>query len=127
VKFLLDTHLVLWWLSNHPLLPTEARQLIGDPGNTIFVSAVSVWEVWLKSSIGKLVVPSGFAEKLAAEPFADLPLSAAHTPALAMLEWHHRDPFDRILIAQAKSENLVLLTVNKKLSAYGQMVRVAAN
>ncbi len=127
MKFLLDTHLLLWWLSNNPLLPAEARQLIGDPGNTIFVSAVSVWEVWLKSSIGKLRVPSSFAEKLAAEPFADLPLRSQHSSAGAMLEWHHRDPFDRILIAQAQSENLILLTVDKKLGAYGQMVRVADN
>jgi PIN domain nuclease of toxin-antitoxin system len=125
VKFLLDTHLLLWWLSNSPLLPAQARQLIGDPGNTVFVSAVSLWEVWLKSSIGKLCVPSSFAEKLAAEAFESLPLRAEHTPAVAMLEWHHRDPFDRMLIAQAKSENLVLLTADKALAAYGGVVQVA--
>lgn len=125
MKFLLDTHLLLWWLSNSPLLPEPARQLIGDPNNTIFVSAVSLWEIWLKSSIGKLRVPSGFAQKLAAEPFADLPLRARHTPAVAMLEWHHRDPFDRMLIAQAISENLVLLTADKALGAYGRSVQVA--
>jgi PIN domain nuclease of toxin-antitoxin system len=125
VKFLLDTHLLLWWLSNSPLLPVQARQLIADPDNTIFVSAVSLWEVWLKSSIGKLRVPSGFAQKLAAEQFGDLPLRAEHTPAVAMLEWHHRDPFDRMLIAQARSENLVLLTADRALGAYGRLVRVA--
>jgi PIN domain nuclease of toxin-antitoxin system len=99
--------------------------LIGDPHNAIFVSAVSHWEVWLKSSIGKLRVPSGFGRKLAAESFADLPLRAEHTPAVATLEWHHRDPFDRILIAQARSENLVLLTADRALGAYGKLVRVA--
>jgi PIN domain nuclease of toxin-antitoxin system len=125
VKLLLDTHLLLWWLSNSRHLPAQARQLIGDPNNTIFVSAVSLWEVWLKSSIGKLRVPSGFAKKLAAEPFEDLPLRAEHTPAVAMLEWHHRDPFDRMLIAQARSENLLLLTADSALGAYGGMVRVA--
>ena len=125
MKFLLDTHLLLWWLSNSPLLPDQARRLIGDPNNTIFVSAVSLWEIWLKSSIGKLRVPSSFAEKLAAEPFESLPLRAEHTPAVAMLEWHHRDPFDRMLIAQAKSENLLLLTADKALAAYGGVVRVA--
>ena len=124
MKFLLDTHLLLWWLSNSPLLSAQARQLIGDPGNAIFVSAVSLWEVWLKSSIGKLRVPSGFAEKLAAEPFGNLPLRAEHTPVVAMLEWHHRDPFDRMLIAQAGSENLVLLTADRALGAYGRLVRV---
>jgi len=125
VKFLLDTHLLLWWLSNSPLLSSSARQWIRDPENTIFVSAVSLWEVWLKSSIGKLRVPSAFAQRLAGESFTELPLRAEHTPAVAMLEWHHRDPFDRMLIAQAKSENLVLLTADQGLAAYGAMVRVA--
>jgi len=125
VKFLLDTHLLLWWLSNSPLLPAQARQLIADPANAIFVSAVTHWEVWLKSSIGKLRVPSGFAQKLAAEPFGALPLRAEHTQAVAMLEWRHRDPFDRMLIAQAISENLTLLTADRALGAYGELVRVA--
>jgi PIN domain nuclease of toxin-antitoxin system len=125
VKFLLDTHLLLWWLSNSPLLPDQARRLIGDPNNTIFVSAVSLWEIWLKSSIGKLRVPSGFGRKLAAEPFEDMPLRAEHTPAVATLEWHHRDPFDRMLIAQAMNENLVLLTADSALGAYGRSVLVA--
>jgi PIN domain nuclease of toxin-antitoxin system len=125
MKLLIDTHLLLWWLSNSPLLPAQARQLIGDPNNTIFVSAVSLWEVWLKSSIGKLRVPSGFAGKLAAEPFEDLPLRAEHTPAVALLEWHNRDPFDRMLIAQARSENLLLLTADGALGAYGGTVLVA--
>jgi PIN domain nuclease of toxin-antitoxin system len=124
VNFLLDTHLLLWWLSNSALLPAQARESIGDPKNTIFVSAVSHWEVWLKSSIGKLRVPSSFAQRLAAEPFADLPLRTEHTAAVALLEWHHRDPFDRMLIAQAKSEGLVLLTVDKALGAYGKAVRI---
>jgi PIN domain nuclease of toxin-antitoxin system len=126
VKFLLDTHLLLWWLSNSPLLPAQARQLISDSNNTIFVSAVSLWEVWLKSSIGKLRVPSDFAQKLAAEPFGDLPLRAEHTPSVAMLEWHHRDPFDRMLIAQARSEDLILLTADKALGVYGRLIQVAS-
>ena len=93
--------------------------------NAIFVSAVSLWEVWLKSSIGKLRVPSEFAQKLAAEPFTDLPLRAEYTSGVAALEWHHRDPFDRMLISHARSENLVLLTADKALGAYGRSVRVA--
>jgi PIN domain nuclease of toxin-antitoxin system len=125
VNFLLDTHLLLWWLSNSSLLPAQARQLIADPDNTIFVSAVSHWEVWLKSSIGKLRVPAGFSEKLAEELFAELPLRAEHTAALAQMGWHHRDPFDRMLIAQAASEKLVLLTADRALGAYGGLVRVA--
>ena len=83
----------------------EARRLIGNPGNTIFVSAVSLWEVWLKSSIGKLRVPPGFDRKLAAESFEALPLRAEHTRFVAALEWHHKDPFDRMPIAQATGES----------------------
>lgn len=84
-----------------------------------------MWEIWLKSSMGKLRVPSGFVQKLAAESFQILPLRAEHTPGVAMLEWLHRDPFDRMLIAQAKSENLLLLTADGALGAYGTVVRVA--
>jgi PIN domain nuclease of toxin-antitoxin system len=67
VKFLLDTHLLLWWLSNDPLLSAQARQLIGDPDNAIFVSAVSLREIWFKSSIGNRRVPPGFAQRLTAD------------------------------------------------------------
>jgi PIN domain nuclease of toxin-antitoxin system len=69
-------------------------------------------------------VPSGFARKLASEPFENLPLRAEHTPMVATLEWHHRDPFDRMTIAQAISGNLVLLTADRALVAYRRMVRV---
>jgi PIN domain nuclease of toxin-antitoxin system len=124
MKFLLDTHLLLWWLSGSPLLSGEARQLIGDPDHTIFVSAVSLWEIWLKSSIGKLRVPSGFDRKLADESFEALPLRAEHTRFVATLEWHHKDPFDRMLIGQAMGEKLTLLSADKALGAYGRFVRV---
>ena len=107
-------------------MPSQARSLVADPGNTIFVSAVTVWEIWLKSSLGKLRVPSGFEARLASEQLQSLPLRAEHTPALATLEWHHRDPFDRMLIAQAKTEGLVLLTADRTLAAYGQSVLVCA-
>jgi len=124
MNFLPGTHLLLWWLYGSPLLSREARQPIGDPNNTIFVSAVSLWEVWLKSSIGKLRVPSGFDRKLAAESFEALPLKAEHTRFVATLEWHHKDPFDRMPIAQAMGEKLTLLPADKALGAYGRVVRV---
>ena len=125
MKFLLDTHLLLWWLSNNRLLSREARRVISDPNHAIFVSAVSHWEIRLKISLGKLRAPSNFAQKLAGEQFTELPLRAEHTPAVAMLEWHHRDPFDRMLLAQARSENLILLTGDETLSAYGELARIA--
>src|SRR5205085_2001509 len=110
LRILLDTHLILWWLANSPSLSAQARALIGAPENTVFVSAVNLWEIWLKVSAGKLRLPPDFEEKLAAESFESLPLKAAQTREVASLPWRHRDPFDRMLVAQAKVEGLMLLT-----------------
>ena len=125
MKLLLDTHILLWWLDASPLLSEEAVSLIHEPENTIFVSAVSLWEIWLKQSLGKLRLPANFLERLAAESFESLPLTAAHTARIGNLEWVHRDPFDRMLIAQAQAENLLLLTADEILAAYGPSVRLA--
>jgi PIN domain nuclease of toxin-antitoxin system len=125
LKILLDTHLVLWWLANNPSLSEQARLLIGDPENTLFVSAVSLWEIWLKASLGKLRLPPDFDARLAAESFESLPLTAAQAHQVASLPWHHRDPFDRMLIAQAKLEGLVFLTADDVASLYGDFVRLA--
>ena len=125
MKLLLDTHILLWWLDANPLLPQGAIGLIRDPENTIFVSAVSLWEIWLKQSLGKLRLPANFLERLAAESFESLPLTAAQTRRVAEMEWVHRDPFDRMLVAQAQVENLVLLTADEVLAAYGASVQLA--
>ena len=122
MKILLDTHLILWWLSNSPLLPDKARELIGDPENTVFVSSVSVWEIWLKESLGKLRLPPDFEQKLGVASFESLPLTAAQARQAAWLPWHHRDPFDRMLVAQAKEANLIFLTADEAISAYGDFV-----
>jgi PIN domain nuclease of toxin-antitoxin system len=122
VRLLLDTHVLLWWLEDCPSLSTRSRELIADPENTVFVSAVSMWEIWLKQSLGKLRLPLDFDERLAAEPFENLPLTATQARRVALLPWCHRDPFDRMLIAQAQSERLVLLTSDEALAAYGQAV-----
>jgi PIN domain nuclease of toxin-antitoxin system len=125
LKLLLDTHILLWWLDANPLLPQGAIGLIRDPENTIFVSAVSLWEIWLKQSLGKLRLPANFVERLAGESFESLPLTAAQTRRVAEMEWVHRDPFDRMLVAQAQVENLVLLTADEVLAAYGAAVQLA--
>ena len=125
MKLLLDTHLLLWWLGNSPSLSAKARELIGEPENTVFISAVSLWEIWLKESLGKLRLPSNFEDRLAAEPFEALPLTARQTNRVALLPWHHRDPFDRMLIAQAQVEHLTLLTADEVVLAYGDCVRLA--
>jgi PIN domain nuclease of toxin-antitoxin system len=125
LRILLDTHLLLWWLSDNRSLSAQARQLIADPENTVFVSAVSLWEIWLKQSLGKLHLPAAFSKKLAGESFENLPLTASQAAQASLLPWHHRDPFDRMLIAQAEVEKLVLLTADEVLTAYGAAVHVA--
>ena len=124
MRILLDTHLLLWWLANSPALPAEGRKLISDPENTVFVSTVSLWEIWLKKSLGKLRLPADFEKKLEGEAFESLPLAAEETPQVALLPWHHRDPFDRMLVAQAQVENLTLLTTDAVVAAYGDSVRL---
>lgn len=124
MKLLLDTHLFLWWLADNPSLSAEARALISNPENTVFVSAVSFWEIRLKESLGKLRLPVDFEKRVAVESFEHLPLTAAQTHGLALLPWHHRDPFDRMLVAQAQTESLVLLTADDAIGAYGGCVKV---
>jgi PIN domain nuclease of toxin-antitoxin system len=122
MRLLLDTHILLWWLADSPSLADQARELIADPDNAVFVSAVTLWEIWLKQSLGKLQLPSDFEEKLAGESFESLPLLAAHTREVASLPWHHRDPFDRMLIAQARVADLRLVTADKVAADYGDLV-----
>jgi PIN domain nuclease of toxin-antitoxin system len=124
LRLLLDTHLLLWWLEGNPSLSTQAGKMIGDPENTVFVSAVSLWEIWLKQSLGKLRLPTDFTERLAAESFESLPLKASQTRQISLLPWCHRDPFDRMLIAQAQVERLILLTADESLAAYGAAVHL---
>jgi PIN domain nuclease of toxin-antitoxin system len=124
LRILLDTHLLLWWLGNTPDLSETARALISEPENTVFVSAVSLWEIWLKESLGKLRLPADFEARMADEPFESLPMSATHARQVALLPWHHRDPFDRMLVAQARAENLTLLTADDQVTRYGDFVRL---
>ena len=125
MRILLDTHILLWWLEANPSLSARAREMIVDPENAVFVSAVSLWEIWLKQSLGKLRVPVDFMERLAAESFENMPLMASQTRQVSLLPWYHRDPFDRMLVAQAQVEKLVLLTADEALAAYGAVVHLA--
>ena len=112
MRVLLDTHLLLWWLTDDPTLSAEARTLISDPETTVFISAVTMWEIWLKESLGKLRLPPDFETRMTEEAFENLPLTFQHTRQVASLPWRHRDPFDRMLVAQARCENLLLLTAD---------------
>lgn len=118
MKILLDTHYLLWWLGATPELGVQARSLISDPKNVIFFSTVSLWELRIKEGLGKIELPKSFTEVLSQEAFEALPVGVKHTEALRGMPLHHRDPFDRMLIAQAQTEKLTLLTKDRMIASY---------
>lgn len=118
MRLLLDTHLLLWWLADAPQLSADHRALIGDGSNDVLVSAVSVAEIAIKASLGKLDAPTDVTGAVATSGFSELDFTLAHGDALRDLPWHHRDPFDRMLVAQAQIEGLTLLTVDRRVQAY---------
>jgi PIN domain nuclease of toxin-antitoxin system len=118
VRLLLDTHVLLWWLSANRKLKPSARAAIETPENLIFVSAASIWELRIKESLGKVALPADFTEALNAEAFEHLPVTAVHAHTLRALPMHHRDPFDRMLVAQALIEGLTIVTHDEALHAY---------
>jgi PIN domain nuclease of toxin-antitoxin system len=128
VRLLLDTHIALWALVDDPRLPRRAADLISDPGNSIVVSAASVWEITLKHALGRggpNAMPISGREALIyfGEAGYDLlPISPTHAATVEALPALHTDPFDRILIAQAMAEPMRLLTHDAALAGYGEMV-----
>lgn len=110
MKLLLDTHVLLWWLDDPQVLGTKAARAIADGGNTVFVSAAAAWEIAIKKALGKLVAPDNLVDVMAQERFLALPITIAHTLAVASLPAIHQDPFDRIQVAQAQIEKLTLVT-----------------
>ncbi len=118
MRALLDTHVLLWWLSDHPSLKKKHREVISDGSNDIFVSAITLAEISIKVSLGKLVAPDDLTQICVDEGFELLPLLPPHADLLRTLPWHHRDPFDRILISQAMVENLTFLSVDKACEKY---------
>lgn len=121
MKILLDTHILLWWLSDSPKLPTRAKQLIISlPERHIHVSIASLWEIVIKQDKGKLEGDiNSIFDEIKKEGFLLLPILENHICSLQGLPAHHSDPFDRILIAQAMAESFLLLTHDGQLSAYG--------
>lgn len=119
MRLLLDTHVVLWALADDPTLSEEARAAIVAGRNTVLVSAASAWEIAIKKTLGKLRAPDDFEEQLAAHRLEPLPVSVAHALAVEELPHHHSDPFDRLLVAQARAEGLTLVTRDSRLPRYG--------
>lgn len=124
-RLLLDTHALLWWLSDDRRLGPEARNLIADPGNTVFVSAASGWEIGIKRAAGKLHAPPDLDAEIERNGFTHLPVTFFHGEQAGALPRHHRDPFDRMLIAQAQAEGLVLVTADEDFRPYGIRLRLA--
>lgn len=118
MRLLLDTHAFLWWCADDPRLGKMERAAIRDGGNEVFLSAASVWEMAIKQALGRLRLPeppSAAAVRLGIEPLA---ISCEHAEGILRLPALHRDPFDRLLVAQAKLEGFVLVTTDPLVRAY---------
>lgn len=118
MRLLLDTHVLLWWLTDHPSLPDAAREAIRDGRNHVVVSAISLAEIGIKSLLGKLDAPTGLPSILESSGFESLAFDEHHAEELSSLPWHHRDPFDRMLIAQARVESLCIVTLDRQFPQY---------
>lgn len=125
MNLLLDTHAVLWWLDDDPTLSDAARAEISDPENTVYLSAVAVWEMRIKQGIGKLDLPDDFDEVLDGQAFSKLPVTVDHAHTIAGLPAIHRDPFDRMLVAQAVVEGMTIVTWDRRIAEYGVDVLLA--
>ncbi|OQY23974.1 MAG: twitching motility protein PilT [Desulfobacteraceae bacterium 4572_35.2] len=122
-RFLLDTHTLLWWLADSEQLGNRCREVIGDQRNQVFVSAATTWEISIKMSLGKLAAPEDIDSIVADEGFSKLPISLYHGQLAGHLPAIHRDPFDRMLIAQAQAEGLILLTADEMIAQYQLRVK----
>ena len=122
MKLLLDTHAFLWWITDDPQLPPKARELIGERHNTLFWSAASSWEISIKYALGRLPLPEPPEQFLPVEleknRIDSLSVIDAHAFQAGRLPRHHADPFDRMLVAQAQIESLVILSNDRKLIHY---------
>ncbi len=118
MKVLLDTHVLLWWLSNDPILSQKARHTIENAQNIVFVSAASAWEIAIKKALGKLKAPDDLETAINISRFEVLPIHIKHAMGVCHLPLHHTDPFDRLLIAQATIEDLTLITHDDRMSEY---------
>lgn len=120
-SLLLDTHIFLWWLVDHPRLSADSRRAIGDGLTRVFVSAASLWEAEIKTALGRLDLDVSTVDLTAEVPangFTELAVTGRYTRTAARLPTHHHDPFDRMLIAQAQLDGLHLVTADRTLQRY---------
>ncbi len=118
MRLLLDTHALIWWLERNRKLDTAARVAVDEPTNVVVVSAVSAWEIAIKTALGKLRTPADLPEALRENRFLPLAITVEHALAAGVLPRHHEDPFDRMLVAQAQTEGLTIVTRDPRFSAY---------
>jgi PIN domain nuclease of toxin-antitoxin system len=122
MRILLDTHVLIWFLEGNTSLQPKHRQVILNPSNQVFVSAVSLWEIAIKASLGKLRTSGSLTELIAQlekQSIDILTISPGHVLQVSVLPFHHRDPFDRMLVAQAHVEFMSLISYDPSFGAYG--------
>ncbi len=122
MKALLDTHTFLWWITDNPRLSSRVRKIIGDGKNELFLSAASGWEIAIKAQLGRIKIPDKpelfISEQMVANAIQGLPIQISHAVHVYNLPVHHRDPFDRMLVAQSQLEGLPILTDDLQISQY---------
>lgn len=122
MKALLDTHTFLWWITDDPKLSSHVRGIISDGDNELFLSAASGWEIAIKAKLGRIKLPDKpelfISEQLVHNAIQSLPIQMGHALHVYTLPNHHRDPFDRMIIAQAQLEDLLILTADSRISQY---------
>ena len=119
MNLLLDSHVLLWWLDGSPRLSRDIGDVIGDPQKNVFISAATTWELAIKRTLGRLAVTTDDLNRVFTSGYAEkLDVTVDHGFAIADLPPHHRDPFDRMLVAQARSEGLTLVTHDRALKPY---------
>lgn len=122
MKLLLDTHAALWWVSDDDRFGATAERLMLDPDAQVLLSAVVMWEITVKRALSKLTVPATWSQTLLTGGANELPITLRHAAKVGDLPDHHRDPFDRLLVAQALTEDATLLSRDPALHAYGAAV-----
>ena len=119
MKLLLDTHAALWWLADDARVGRDAERQLSDETNRVLLSAAVIWEVAIKRSLGKLQAPADLAQTLLDAGAQPLAVTLDHAAGVEELPWHHRDPFDRLLVAQALAEGAVIVSQDVRLGQYG--------
>jgi len=118
MNYLLDTHVILWWLTEPKNIAVKARKIISDKEENIFISSASCWEMAIKKGVGRLKFPSNLLEIITAEGFNIIPINAIESLSVADLPLIHHDPFDRMLVMQAKLNDMILITRDETIMKY---------